>query len=63
MSIARTTSQLVNDILLDGNVAANADLMGSPELEPDPSLTATGWDSFEVWRKLIKEARDKRHTQ
>ncbi len=61
MSIARTTSQLVNDILLDGNVAANADLVDSPD--PDPSLTATGWDSFEVWRKLIKEARDKRHTQ
>ncbi len=56
-----STSQLLKDSLLDGDIAANADLIDSSA--HDPSLTATGWNSFEVWRKFIKEARDKRHTR
>jgi len=46
--------------------AANADEL--PEHERTRATTiavtsaATGWDAFEVWRKFIKEARDRRES-
>jgi hypothetical protein len=55
-------------------VAANADRLGealalsAPEVGIDtvvqPNIAATGgWDAYEVWRRLIKDARDRRKHQ
>ena len=39
--------------------AANADDLGEPS-GSKLTETASGWDSYEVWRRFIKEARDRR---
>ena len=54
--------------LLNVAPAANADRLGEVSAQPhDDSAaftgTATGWDSYEVWRRFIKEARDRRHAE
>ena len=66
MSTAKINN-LSNIILRDDAQAANADelvIAGKRQNEDvqaeDISHTATGWDSYEVWRKFIKEAREKR---
>lgn len=67
MSTAKINN-LSNIILRETVPAANADLMRvagevsgeGAGLENEPGHTATGWDSYEVWRKFIKEAREKR---
>lgn len=57
--------------MISGRSAANADQLGdaitlsAPELGIDtvvePSIESTGgWDAYEVWRRLIKDARDRR---
>jgi hypothetical protein len=57
--------------LISGGSAANADQLGSalalsaPEIGLDtviePNIESTGgWDAYEVWRRLIKDARDRR---
>lgn len=45
--------------------AANADHLGERSAVPAPALieTHTGWDSYEVWRRCIKDARDRRQHQ
>ena len=45
--------------------AANADHLGERSAVPAPALTDTsaGWDSYEVWRRFIKDARDRRQHQ
>jgi hypothetical protein len=45
--------------------AANADHLGERSAVPAPALTHTsaGWDSYEVWRRFIKDARDRRQHQ
>jgi hypothetical protein len=48
--------------------AANADRLGDLSRDPRPDVpaaavlgeTASGWDSYEVWRRFIKDARDRR---
>jgi hypothetical protein len=41
--------------------AANADQLGESGATKTKSIEATGgWDSYEVWRRFIKEARDRR---
>ena len=45
--------------------AANADHLGERAVAPvapraEPSA---GWDAYEVWRRCIKDARDRRHNQ
>jgi hypothetical protein len=51
--------------------AANADQLGELEQAAsrvqiqdtvDVTSTASGWDSYEVWRRFIKDARDRRLT-
>jgi len=60
--------------LISGGSAANADQVGNtialtaPEVGIDtviePSIGSTGgWDVYEVWRRLIKDARDRRKHQ
>ena len=61
MSIASTANKVLADLLDPRKAAANADVLRSASADDsDPAMTATGWDSFEVWKKFIKEARDKR---
>jgi hypothetical protein len=45
--------------------AANADHLGERGAVPAADLTETnaGWDSYEVWRRFIKDARDRRQHQ
>ena len=48
--------------LLNDGLAANDDQIGEP-----PALTvvvkaASGWDPYEVWKRRIKEPRDRRMT-
>jgi hypothetical protein len=51
------TSQIVTPAL-----AANADQLGESRVEAKSIETTGGWDSYEVWRRFIKEARDRRKT-
>lgn len=57
--------------MISGASAANADQLGNaiarsaPEIGIDtviePNIESTGgWDAYEVWRRLIKDARDRR---
>ena len=60
--------------MISGASAANADQLGEaialtvPEIGIDtviePNIESTGgWDAYEVWRRLIKDARDRRKHQ
>jgi hypothetical protein len=59
--------------IISGGSAANADQLGAialtaPEVGIDtviePNVGSTGgWDAYEVWRRLIKDARDRRKHQ
>jgi hypothetical protein len=57
--------------LISGGSAANADELGEAvardigiETVIEPSIEATGgWDAYDVWRRFIKEARDRRKLQ
>lgn len=60
--------------MISGGSAANADQLGdaialsAPEIGIEtviePSIETTGgWDAYEVWRRLIKDARDRRKHQ
>jgi len=44
--------------------AANADRLSEQAVDRLPQIglteTASGWDSYEVWRRFIKDARDRR---
>ena len=42
--------------------AANADHLGEKRRAETLTDTASGWDSYEVWRRFIKDARDRRLT-
>ena len=60
--------------MISGGSAANADQLGEtvaltvPDVGIDtviePNIESTGgWDAYEVWRRLIKDARDRRKQQ
>lgn len=60
--------------MINGASAANADKLGdaitlsAPQVGIDtvvePNIESTGgWDAYEVWRRLIKDARDRRKHQ
>ena len=59
--------------LISGGSAANADELGTAQgaaaeigidtmIEPNVG-SAGGWDAYEVWRRFIKDARDRRKQQ
>lgn len=62
------TSQSIGDRLLSAAPAAanaaNADDVGdsaaAAPVQVGTTETASGWDAYEVWRRFIKEARDRR---
>jgi hypothetical protein len=45
--------------------AANADHVSERPVAPAAVRVEApaGWDAYEVWRRCIKDARDRRHTQ
>jgi len=47
--------------------AANADVLREDSSEDSSAVkmteTASGWDAYEVWRRFIKEARDRREAE
>ena len=62
--------------LISGGSAANADELGTTvataqgaadigiDTMIEPSMgSAGGWDAYEVWRRFIKDARDRRKQQ
>ena len=47
--------------LLQTPSAANADDLGETTVVEAKSMESTGaWDSYDVWRRFIKDARDRR---
>jgi hypothetical protein len=56
----------VHDIL-DPTPAANADQIGDhfgqTTVVAATETTSTGWDAYEVWRRFIKEARERRRIE
>ena len=55
-----SSQEIVAKQLLTTAPAANADRLGEADMPVRPTETATGWDAYEVWRRFIKEARDRR---
>jgi hypothetical protein len=55
--------ETISGQLLKPSPAANADRLGEPVGDRQLTETANGWDSYEVWRRFIKEARDRRLTE
>lgn len=50
--------------LLSDRAAANADRLDEAASPPVNVVNApSGWDPYEVWRRLIKEPRDQRWAQ
>lgn len=52
--------------LVDSIPAANADQIDDSFGQTTvvaASETSTGWDAYEVWRRFIKEARDRRRSE
>ena len=56
----KTVSKTMNGQMLNVPAAANDDRLD--EVRPhDRRIEATGaWDAYDVWRRFIKEARDRR---
>lgn len=47
--------------LIGSSTAANADELGEGRNAPSQGIESTGgWDAYEVWRRFIKDARDRR---
>lgn len=65
-SFMNSTQESITGHLLDdapAASAANADELGERRGADAPASmtsTATGWDAYEVWRRFIKEARERR---
>ena len=55
---ARHTAQNLSSIVT--SVAANDDLLPSDPVAKRDTSTTGGWNAHDVWRRLIKEARDRR---
>jgi hypothetical protein len=53
--------------LLETIPAANDDQIGESFAQTTtiaaPDSTSTGWDAYEVWRRFIKDARDRRRSE
>jgi hypothetical protein len=72
LAMSNLTKQISNvHHLLATIPAANADQIGAhvsrdasgERTVVEPEGTATGWDSYQVWRRFIKDARDRRRSE
>ncbi len=52
-------SKSIAEDLLNNAAAANADQLGEQRMTPVLEA-ASGWDAYDVWRRFIKDARDRR---
>jgi hypothetical protein len=57
-----SSQEIVTHQLLNVAAAANADQLADAQPKVTATETATGWDAYEVWRRFIKEARDRRES-
>ncbi|HMN45452.1 MAG TPA: hypothetical protein PKE27_12790 [Povalibacter sp.] len=55
-----TTRETIDTQIQGLASAANADDLGDRVPDAKVTDTASGWDAYEVWRRFIKEARDRR---
>lgn len=56
-----SASTPVKSQLISSGPAANADQLGEIHPVEGKGIEATGgWDAYEVWRRFIKDARDRR---
>lgn len=58
-----SASKPIKTQLIGAVAAANADRLSDQASNPAAARNidaATGWDSYEVWRRFIKDARDRR---
>lgn len=55
-----TTQETISSQIHSVVPAANADDLGELPSALKMTETASGWDAYEVWRRFIKEARDRR---
>jgi hypothetical protein len=69
---AKVSGQLMSSVptpvptQLIASSAANADRLGEAAAAPaeaPPPRAETGWDAYDVWRRFIKDARDRRQQQ
>jgi hypothetical protein len=59
-----TVSRSATGQMLNAGPAANADELGEAHPIDGRGIEATGaWDAYEVWRRFIKDARDRRKAQ
>ncbi len=58
--IMSTTQETIDSQIQGIAAAANADELSDRRVTAKVTDTATGWDAYEVWRRFIKEARDRR---
>jgi hypothetical protein len=59
-----STQEVISNQIRGIASAANADVLREDSSEDSSAVkmteTASGWDAYEVWRRFIKEARDRR---
>jgi hypothetical protein len=58
-----SASRPITTKLIAAVSAANADLLSDAALRPAAARTpeaSSGWDSYEVWRRFIRDARERR---
>lgn len=57
-TVSKRTGQTI-----DAGSAANADQIGEDRQVGANGVESSGWDAYDVWRRFIKEARDRRKSQ
>lgn len=56
-----TASRTMNGQLLSAAAAANEDRLDEVRAADRTAESSSAWDAYDVWRRLIKEARERRN--
>jgi hypothetical protein len=67
-TLIKPVSPMISGVAANADQLADAINLSAPEVGIDtviePNIGSTGgWDAYEVWRRLIKDARDRRKHQ
>lgn len=65
-SFMNSVSGVIPSPLIAAAAAANADELGEARKAAaavEPPAALGGWDAYEVWRRFIKDARERRQQQ